>query len=196
MNVIVLCEFSGAVRDAFARKGHRVMSCDLLDTEIPGPHYKGCLFDLDYSGADLVIAHPPCTKLAVSGNRHHANTEGRMQAAEFIWKVWNLPVNKLCIENPVGVINTLLPDMPKPQYIQPYEFGHDASKKTGLWLRGLSKLKATEEVRPRYVNNMPRWGNQTDGGHNKLSPGPNRWKDRSRTYAGIASAMAEQWGAI
>lgn len=182
MKVLVACEYSGRVRDAFIARGHDAMSCDLLPTDVPGPHYQGDCFDLDWSEFDLVIAHPPCTALCVSGNRHYAGSGQRKEAAAFVWKMWNQPVKKLCIENPVGVINTLLPDMPKPQYIQPWQFGHGETKKTGLWLRGLPPLNPSDIVDGR------------DDRIHKMPPSKDRWKLRSTTYQGIADAMAEQWG--
>ncbi len=183
MKILIACEYSGVVRDAFLRRGHDAMSCDLLPTEVLGPHYQGDMFDLDFSVYDLVIAHPPCTALCVSGNRHYAGTQERLDGAEFVRRIWEIPVGKLCIENPVGVIPTLLPELPKPQYIQPWQFGHGETKKTGLWLRGLPHLLPTDIVEGR-----------ADRIH-KMPPSRNRWKLRSTTYAGIAEAMAAQWAA-
>lgn len=160
------------------------MSCDLLPSETDGEHYQGDMFDLDFSEFDLVIAHPPCTALCVSGNRWYAGTDARRDAAEFIWRIWSLPVGRLAIENPVGVINTLLPEMPRPQYVQPWMFGHGETKKTGLWTRGLPELVPTDIVEGR------------EGRIWKLPPSPDRWKIRSTTYPGIADAMADQWGRI
>jgi hypothetical protein len=188
MKVLVACEYSGIVRDAFRKLGHDAISCDLLPTETEGPHYQGDMFDLYLETYDLVIAHPPCTAICVSGNRYYAGTEARLEAAQFIQRIWDIPVQKLAIENPVGVINTLLPDMPRPYYIQPWQFGHDASKKTGLWTRGLPQLVPTEVI------TKDRYENQTPSGQNRLGPSPDRWKERSRTYQGIADAMASQWG--
>ena len=182
MKVLVACEYSGIVRDAFIRRGHDAMSCDLLPTDSPGPHYQGDVFDLDWSSFDLVIAHPPCTALAVSGNRHYAGTKAREDAAEFVRRMWRQPVERLAIENPVGVLNRLLPDLPRPQYVQPWQFGHGETKKTGLWLRGLPPLEPTEIVDGREQRI---W---------KLPPSADRWKIRSTTFPGIADAMAEQWG--
>ena len=182
MNVLVACEYSGRVRDAFLSRGHNAISCDLLPTDVDGPHYQGDMFDLDWSEFDLVIAHPPCTAVCLSGNRHYANTEERQSGIDLIWKIWNQPVDKLAIENPVGVINSYLPDMPRPQYIQPWQFGHGETKKTGLWLRNLPRLVPTNIVDGR------------DDRIHKLPPSKDRWKIRSTTYSGIAEAMAEQWG--
>jgi hypothetical protein len=182
MNVLIACEFSGIVRDAFIRRGHNAISCDLLPTDSPGPHYQGDVFDFDFSDFDLVIAHPPCTAVCVSGNRYYANTQERIDGAEFVHKIWRASVLKMCIENPVGVLNTLIPEMPKPQYIQPWMFGHGETKKTGLWTRGLPDLIPSNIVAGRE-NRI--W---------KMSPSTDRWKLRSTTYQGIADAMSDQWG--
>ena len=182
MRVLVACEYSGVVRDAFLRRGHEAMSCDLLPTDAPGTHYEGDVFDLDWSGFDLVIAHPPCTALAVSGNRHYAGTQAREDAAEFVRRMWRQPVERLAIENPVGVLNRLVPELPRPQYVQPWQFGHGETKRTGLWLRGLPPLEPTDVVEGREQRI---W---------KLPPSADRWKIRSTTFRGIAEAMAEQWG--
>ena len=189
MRVLVACEFSGVVREAFRAKGHDAWSCDTLPAEDGSPfHIQEDVLKHLECGWDLMIAHPPCTALAVSGNRWYANTEERTDASTFVWLLWNAPINKICIENPVGVINSLLPDMPKPQYIQPWQFGHDASKKTGLWLLNLPELIPTNIIKKK------RYANQTPSGQNNLGPSKDRWKLRSRTYEGIAKAMAEQWG--
>lgn len=192
MKVAILFESSGIVRDAFIALGHSAISCDLKPTERPGPHLTGDVFSFDWSGYNLIIAHPPCTYMALSGNRHYANTALRQEAADLIAKVWCLPATYLCIENPVGQINKYLPYMPKPQYIQPYQFGHDASKRTGLWLRNLPALTPTGLI-PPGPNGY--YSNQTPSGQNKLGPSPTRATDRSRTYSGIAEAMATQWSA-
>lgn len=199
MKVLVACEYSGRVRDAFRARGHNAWSCDLLPTESSeGIHYQGDIFDIAYDGWDLLIAHPPCTYLCVSGlhwnKRDPSREQKTIEALEFVQKLWELPIEKKCIENPVGCINSRLPHMPKPQYIQPYRFGEDASKKTGLWLQGLPPLMGTQYIEPRIVGGKSRWANQTDSGQNKLAPSEDRWKERSRTYQGIANAMAEQWG--
>ena len=182
MRVLVACEYSGVVRDAFARLGHDAMSCDLLPTDSEGLHYEGDLFDLDLTGFDLVIAHPPCTAVCVSGNRHYVNTKARKDGAEFVQRIWEGVKGRLCIENPVGILNRLVPCLPRPQYVQPWQFGHGETKKTGLWLRGLPKLEATDivEGREHRLYNLP--------------PSKDRWKIRSTTFPGIAKAMAEQWG--
>ncbi len=196
MKVLVACEYSGIVRDAFIKKGHDAISCDLLPTESPGPHYICDVFDIIDNGFNMMIAHPPCTYLCSSGLHWNKNNIERQQKTEdalnFVRKLLNANIGKICLENPIGRINTAIrkPD----QYIQPYEYGHDASKKTGLWLKNLQKLKPTKLIKPRYINGLPRWGNQTDSGQNKLPPSKYRWKLRSATYQGWADAMAEQWG--
>ena len=182
MQVLVACEFSGIVREAFRKLGHDAISCDLEDTEIPGPHYKGDVFDILYDDWDLVIAHPPCTYTCVSGNRTYADTPEREQGIAFFKKFLDAPAPRVAVEHPVSVISTAIrrPD----QYIQPWMFGHGETKKTGLWLKNLPKLIPTNIVNGRE----PRV--------HRESPGPNRWKERSRTYEGIAQAMAEQWGCL
>jgi hypothetical protein len=195
MRVLVACEFSGTVRDAFIRLGHDAMSCDLLPTESPGPHYQGDVLDIIGDGWDLMIAHPPCTYLCSSGLHWNKRRPGREQlteeAVEFVGKLLDAPIKKIALENPVGCISTRI--RPYDQAIQPYQFGHDASKKTCLWLKNLPKLMPTSMVEPRMINGKPRWGNQTDSGQNKLPPSDQRWALRSETYLGIAEAMAKQW---
>lgn len=196
MKVLVACEFSGTVRDAFARRGHDAVSCDLLPTEKEGPHYQGSVFDIINDGWDLMIAHPPCTYLSSSGlhwnKRRPKRAAQTEEAIQFFMALANAPIPQIAIENPVGCISTRWrkPD----QIIQPHQFGHDASKATCLWLKGLDTLWPTTIVIPRMVNGRPRWGNQTDSGQNKLGPSADRWALRSLTYPGIAEAMAEQWG--
>ena len=185
MKVLIACEYSGVVRDAFIRGGHEAMSCDLLETESPGPHYKGDLFDvIDYPW-DLMIAHPPCTHLSVSGSRHFAEKkmDGRQQAAvSFFMRIvrQSSHIPRVAIENPVCIMSSLhrKPD----QIIQPWQFGHGETKATCLWLKGLPLLTPTEivEGREARIHRMP--------------PSADRWKERSRTYQGIADAMALQWG--
>ena len=196
MKILIACESSGIVREAFARYGHDATSCDFLPSEVPGKHYQGDVFDIIGDGFDLMIAHPPCTYLSVSGM--HWTTRGLRDpkltedALEFVRLLMEVDIPLICIENPVSVISTRIrkPD----QIIQPYQFGEDASKKTCLWLKGLPLLKPTKFVEPRIViGGGQRWSNQTDGGQNKLPPSEDRWKERSRTYQGIADAMAEQW---
>jgi len=214
MKIIVACEYSGIVRDAFLSMGHDAISCDLIESESPGPHIMGDIRDIDLNGYDLMIAHPPCTYLCSSG--YHWNTKrddnncytpeavARQQqtqlALDFITYLWHAPIPRICIENPVGIINTRLPFMPKPQYIQPYQFGHDASKKTGIWVRGLPPLVARAEdyIEPRLVEQngrvYKRWANQTDSGQNALPQSATRGHDRAKTYPGIAWAMVEAFG--
>lgn len=177
------CEFSGIVRESFAARGHDAWSCDLLPTEIPGNHiqYDAIHVARKMGPWDLVIAHPPCTYLASSGARWWSDRRDKQDAAIlFFMELYNAPALGVCVENPVGVMSTAFrkPD----QYIQPWQFGHGETKNTGLWLRGLPKLVPTDIVEGRKprVHHMP--------------PGPDRWKERSRTYPGIAQAMAEQWG--
>jgi hypothetical protein len=186
------------IREAFRSRGHDAWSCDLKPAEDGSPfHIQGDVFEAIDEGWDLVILHPPCTDLASSGAAHFAakRADGRQQRAiEFFLRCAEVKVDKLCIENPVGIMST---EWRKPdQYVQPYQFGDDASKNTGLWLRGLPKLvaKPADYVAPRIVNGKKRWTNQCDSGQNKLGPSPERATIRARTYPGIAKAMAEQWG--
>ena len=267
MRVLVACEYSGRVRDAFTAKGHQAVSCDLLPTETMGIHHQGdvsvlldgwmpvtCFamdcdpegnggpcqitgecFDycqcigptqegIDYLETeeglfgrpidnphwDLMIAHPPCTYLTCSAewaykdpseiNRKldpeklygDARKQARDAAAEFFMMLVNAPIEKIAIENPVGVMSSRYrkPDC----FMQPYEYGHDASKKTALWLKNLAPLKPTEFIEPRYIDGKPRWANQTDSGQNREPPAKDRWKIRSTTWQGWADAMAAQWG--
>lgn len=196
MKVLIACEYSGIVRDAFIKNGHDAMSCDLLPTESNGPHHQGDVTDILDQGWDLLIAHPPCTYLCVSGlhwnKNDHKRTKKTKAAIEFVKLLMNTNINKIAIENPVSCISTKIrkPD----QLIQPYNFGHDASKKTCLWLKNLPYLKGENYIQPRIINGKPRWGNQTDSGQNKIPPSANRGKIRSLTYHGIAEAMANQWG--
>jgi hypothetical protein len=198
MKVLVACEYSGRVRDAFLSAGHEALSCDLLPTDSAGPHYQGDVLDIINNGWDLMIAHPPCTYLSVSGM--HWTTRGLRDpqltedALDFVRKLLDAPIERIALENPVSVISSRIrkPD----QIINPYEFGHDASKKTCLWLKNLPKLASTNLIEPRIINGRKRWGNQTDSGQNKLAPSDDRWKIRSETYEGIAQAMAQQWGIL
>ena len=201
MQVLIACEHSGAVRDAFTRAGHDAMSCDLLDAETPGPHYKGDVRDVLAHPWGLLIAHPPCTYLCSSGLHWNTRRPERailtLEAIEFARLFIDSPavahIPKRGVENPIGCLSSKIrkPD----QIIHPHWFGHDASKATCLWLVGLPPLRPTAHIAPRYVNGKPRWANQTDSGQNALGPSPDRWKLRSATYAGIAAAMADQWGA-
>lgn len=187
MNILVACEYSGRVREAFRAKGHNAYSCDLLDAEDESPyHIKGdVLQQIQSSKWDMLIAFPPCTDLAVSGARwfEEKRKDGRQQASiEFFMKIANAPIMHKAIENPVSIMSTVWrkPD----QIIQPWMFGHGETKATCLWLEGLPKLTPTNIVEGREAR------------VHKMPPGPNRWKERSRTYQGIANAMAEQWSNI
>lgn len=214
MRILVACEFSGIVRDAFVSLGHDAWSCDLLSTERPGKHLHGDVLDHLADGWDLMVAHPPCTHLAVSGARWFATKQREQaEALEFVRRLLGAPIPKIALENPVSIISSRIrqPD----QIIQPWQFGEDASKKTCLWLKGLPLLRPTALIQPRLIccggevpnrdkygcpncnsakTAKPRWGNQCNSGQNKLAPSDDRWKERSRTYAGIAAAMAAQWG--
>jgi len=196
MKILIACEFSGTVRDAFIKKGHDAISCDLLPAESSGPHYQGDVFNIINDDFELMVAHPPCTYLCSSGlhwnNKVHGRKKKTQDALMFVQKLLNANIRKICLENPIGKINTAIrkPD----QYIQPHEYGHDASKRTGLWLKNLPLLKPTKYIKPRIVNGKKRWRNQTDSGQNKLPPSKDRWKLRSITYKGWAEAMAAQWG--
>jgi len=182
MRVLIACEFSGIVRDAFAGKGHYALSCDIIPTESPGRHYTGDVFEILNNQWDLMIAHPPCTHIAVSGNRWYAGTNQRKKAVNFVEKLWGCGIPKICIENPVGVLPTQS-KLGKPiQYIHPWQFGHGEVKKTGLWLKKLPMLKSTNIVNGREQRI---W---------KMPPSSDRSKLRSKTYKGIAYAMADQWG--
>lgn len=255
MRVLIACEYSGRVRDAFLAMGHDALSCDLLPTDQPGPHYEGDVTHLldgwkpvTYAGDmieceacgemfcpehnshygechcfgphsddeleykeikgslfarpienphwDLLIAHPPCTYLSVSGM--HWTTRGLRDpqltedALAFVRLLMDAPIEMVAVENPISVISSRIrkPD----QVLQPWQFGHDASKKTCLWLKNLAPLLPTQIIEPRIIGGKKRWGNQTDSGQNKLGPSDDRWKIRSETYEGIAAAMANQWG--
>lgn len=194
LRVLVACEYSGTVREAFAAKGHYAMSCDLLPTDLPGNHYLGDVRDVIHDGWDLMICHPPCTYLSVSGihwNNRGRGWENTEAALEFVKLLMSASIPCIALENPVSIISSRIrkPD----QIIQPHQFGHDASKATCLWLKNLPPLSPTELVEPRIANGKRRWANQTDGGQNKLAPSEDRWKLRSTTYSGIAAAMAAQW---
>ena len=201
MRVLVACEYSGRVRDAFIAKGHDAISCDLLPTDSPGPHYQGDIFDIIEDGFDLMIAHPPCTYLTVSGNRwmkpeyadrFPTRQQDRRNAIDFFMKLYQANIEKIAVENPVGIMSKVFrkPD----QYIHPYYFGDPQSKKTGLWLKGLEPLEKTEIVEPQfYVGKNGRkdalWHFESLG-----MPPLERMKYRSATFPGIAKAMADQWG--
>jgi hypothetical protein len=187
LRVLVGCEFSGVVRDAFNKvDGVEAYSCDLIDSERPSRRYhiKGDVRDVLDDGWDLGIFHPPCTYLCRSGARWHSKKEKeKEEALEFVKILMDAPIPRIALENPVGIISTRIrkPD----QIIQPWMFGHGETKKTCLWLKNLPLLRPTDVVNGRY-NRI----------QNHISPGPNRGKERSRTYTGIAKAMAEQWGSI
>ena len=193
MKVLIACEYSGTVRDAFIRRGHTAMSCDLLPTDTPGPHYQGDVADIINDGWDMMIAHPPCTYLCSSGlhwNKRRPERAAQTEAAlQFVQFLLNANIPKIALENPIGCISTKLrkPD----QTIHPWQHGHPESKATCLWLKGLPCLAPTK-ILP--LPESGRWANQTPSGQNKLGPSADRWKIRSETYKGIAEAMAEQWG--
>lgn len=196
IKILIACEFSGVVRTAFRNKGHEAWSCDLLPSDDNSEfHIQGDVLNILDNNWDLMIAHPPCTYLSVSGLHWNKKVEGRKQkteeALEFVRKLLNANIPKIALENPVSCISTRIrkPD----QIIQPYEFGHDASKKTCLWLKNLPLLIPTMYVEPKIINGKKIWGNQTPSGQNKIGPSEDRWKLRSITYKGIAEAMASQW---
>ena len=193
MKVLVACEYSGIVRDAFTARGHDATSCDLLPSETEGKHYQGDVFDILGYDWDLAIMHPPCTDLAISGAAHFKEKikDGRQQRAiEFVERLWNESkhIKGICIENPVGVLSTKSFLGRPTVYVQPWEHGHYETKKTGLWLRGLDPLKPTDI---KDLTGIPKKIVQRL--HN-LPPSKDRWKIRSTTYKGIAQAMASQWG--
>ena len=181
MKVLVACEYSGTVRDAFLSLGIEAMSCDLLPTDKEGPHYQGNVLDILDQGWTHMIAHPPCTHLAVSGARWFKDKQQeQLDALEFVQQLMDAPIPHIAIENPISVISTKIrkPD----QIIQPWMFGHGETKATCLWLKNLPKLQPTDIVdgREQRIHNLP--------------PSKDRWKIRSTTYTGIAKAMAGQWG--
>ena len=210
MKVLVACEFSGTVRDAFIKRGHDAISCDLLPTESPGPHLQGDLFSFDLSGYDLIIAHPPCTFLTCTGNkwmkpefeeRFPTRQQDRKEAIEFFMKIVNLPCNKIAIENPIGIMST---EYRKPdQIIQPYYFGDEARKPTCLWLKNLPLLQHFKEsdwfAEKTHVSEgeiiIHKSGRTDSRGHydSLKLPAGERSKVRSKTFQGIADAMAKQW---
>ena len=198
MRVLVACEYSGIVRNAFLDAGHDAWSCDLLPTEQPGPHITCDVLLVLREGWDLMIAHPPCTYLCSSGlhwnRRRPERQEETEKALAFVRQLLSAPIPMIALENPIGCIGTRIQKY--SQIIQPHQFGDDASKSTCLWLKNLPLLKPTSHVAPRIVDGKKRWGNQTDSGQNKLAPSDDRWKERSRTYKGIALAMAAQWGNV
>jgi len=196
MKILVACEYSGIVRDAFAKRGHDAMSCDLLPTEKEGKHHQGDVQDLLDEPWDMIIAHPPCTALAVSGNRWYGEGQPkhneRLESVAWTKALWDSCIKvspRVCFENPVGVLPKM-GGLPGPQYIQPWMFGHMEQKKTGLFLSGLPPLRET-------VNTFSEMMNLTVQERQRifyLPPSEDRWKIRSKTFQGIADAMAEQWG--
>ena len=180
LRVLVACEFSGVVRDAFTAQGHRAASCDILPSETPGEHYEKDVREILDLGWDLMIAHPPCTHLAVSGARWFKDKKAEQaEALEFVRLLLDAPIERIALENPVSII---LSRIRKPnQVIQPWQFGHGETKATCLWLKNLPKLAPTNIVDGREAR------------IHRMSPGPDRWKERSRTFLGIAQAMAAQW---
>jgi site-specific DNA-cytosine methylase len=183
MRVLVACEYSGTVREAFAKRGHDAWSCDILPTDIPGKHYQGDVRDILENGWDMMICHPPCTHLAVSGARwfKEKQTE-QVEALDFVRTLLYAPIPRIALENPVSIISSRIrkPD----QTIQPWQFGHGETKATCLWLKNLPKLVPTNVVDGREAR------------IHKMPPSPDRWKLRSKTYQGIADAMADQWGKL
>lgn len=251
--VLVACEYSGRVRDAFAARGWEAWSCDLLPTDAPGLHHAGDVTplldgwapvqfaaecdpdgdgwcqvtdrdpsdcsrlgptqdDVEYLEIDgvlfgrpvaapqwdLLVAHPPCTYICSSGLHWNKRRPERAQQTEdalaFVRLLLGAPVARIALENPIGCISTRI--RPSSQTVQPWMFGHDASKSTCLWLTGLPPLAPTNRIEPRVIDGKPRWANQTDSGQNRLAPSEDRWKIRSETYEGIAQAMADQWGPV
>lgn len=204
LSILVGCERSGVVRDAFAALGYRAASCDLAPSQTPGEHFEEDLLTIlrrERDNFDALIVHPPCTYLSSSGLHWNTRRAGRGEltdkALAFVREILAIWGDKpYCLENPVGRIGTAI--RPSDQSIQPHQFGHDASKRTCLWLSGLPKLRPTEFVPGRVVvwneKVVTRWANQTDGGQNRLGPSDDRADERSRTYEGIARAMADQWG--
>ena len=181
MRVLVACEYSGTVRDAFAARGHDAWSCDLLPTERLGNHIHGDVLQHLHRNWDLMIAHPPCTHLAVSGARWFKDKQiEQAEALDFVHLLMDAPIPRIALENPISIISSRIrkPD----QIIQPWQFGHGETKATCLWLKNLPKLLWTNIVEGREAR------------IHKMPPGPDRWKERSRTFEGIAQAMAEQWG--
>lgn len=183
MKILIACEYSGTVREAFSKLGHDAWSCDILETEIPGNHLQCDVREILGDGWDMMIAHPPCTHLAVSGARWFKDKKvEQAEALEFVRLLLNAPIQRIALENPISIISSHIrkPD----QIIQPWQFGHGETKATCLWLQNLPKLQPTNIVEGREQRI---W---------KMPPGENRWKERSRTFEGIAQAMANQWGNV
>ena len=195
MKVLVACEYSGTVRDAFIRKGHEAMSCDLLPTDSPGPHHQGDVLEIIDQGWDLMIAHPSCTYMTNSGvcwlHKDAKRWLDLFDAADFFLKLWNAPIAKKCIENPVmHRYAKRLIGVQQAQVVQPWMFGHTEQKATCLWLNGLTPLTETDNVKEEMMQ-LP--DNERQRLH-YLPPSADRWKIRSTTFKGIAEAMATQWG--
>lgn len=183
MKILIACEYSGTVREAFSKLGHDAWSCDILETEIPGNHLQCDVREILGNGWDMMIAHPPCTHLAVSGARWFKDKKvEQAEALEFVRLLLNAPIERIALENPISIISSHIrkPD----QIIQPWQYGHGETKATCLWLQNLPKLQPTNIVEGREQRI---W---------KMPPGENRWKERSRTFDGIAQAMATQWGNV
>lgn len=181
MKILIACEFSGTVRDAFIARGHDAYSCDILPSDTPGPHIQRDVKSQLRGKWDMMIAFPPCTHLCVSGARWFKDKQReQLEALDFVGILMSSPIERICIENPIGIISTRIrkPD----QIIQPWQFGHGETKATCLWLKGLPKLTPTEIVDGREAR------------IHKMPPSPVRWRERSKTYSGIAAAMAAQWG--
>ena len=195
--ILIACEESQSICKAYREQGYEAYSCDILPCSGGHPewHIQGDVLEHLERGWDLMIAHPPCTYLSVSGLHWNKRNPERAQKTEealvFVRMLMNAPIVKIAIENPISCISTCIrkPD----QIIQPYEFGEDASKKTCFWLKNLPKLQPTKYIEPRFIDGKPRWSNQTDSGQNKLGPSEDRSAIRSKTYQGIANAIAEQW---
>lgn len=195
MKVLIACEFSGTVRDAYLSQGHDAMSADLLPSDTAGPHYQGDVLDIISDGWDLMIAHPPCTYLANSGVSWLHRQDGRWpkmrDGAQFFKALLDAPIDRIAVENPVMHKYAVeIIGRKHDQTVQPYQFGHPESKRTCLWLKNLPPLVPTDIL---STPESGKWDNQTPTGQNKLGPSPDRWKLRSKTYTGIAEAMSTQW---
>jgi nitrogen fixation protein len=196
MKILIACEYSGTVRDAFIAKGHDAISCDILPTDKPGPHYQGNVFDILDNGWDLMIAHPPCTYLTNSGvtwlHKDPSRWEKLKDGAAFFKSLLNANIPKIAVENPImhKYAKELIGGVNQAQVVQPYMFGHLEQKATCLWLKNLPPLIPTNNVKEE----MMKLSNKERQRLHWVSPGPDRWKIRSKTFEGIAKAMAEQWG--
>ena len=197
MKVLIACEYSGRVRDEFIKLGHDAMSCDLLPTDKPGPHFQGDIFDVINEGWDLMIAHPPCTYLTNSGvtwlHKDIKRWPMLFEGAEFFKKLLNANIPKIAIENPImhKYARSII-GVDKSQIVQPWQFGHAESKATCFWLKGLKPLKETNNVKEEFLKRDKKDAQRL----HYLPPGPDRWKLRSTTFQGIAEAMAQQWGEL